>query len=157
MLIKTDDSQSLSDLALEESPSHNGENKLPKKQSRSKSVYSTLPTLPAIVRQTSQKLSASANTKLRGSAEELQYHTTNKESRDSILSIKFLTLVGYLLLNHERPDSVVNILCPFVGSLPSTTIIIHGEERLEILFSREFMARLIENIGPLGRVELKVA
>ena len=109
------------------------------------------------MRQTSQKLSASANTKLRESVEELQYYTTNKESHDSILLIKLLTLVGYLLLNYERSDSVIYILCPFVGSLPSTTIIIHGEERLEILFSREFMARLIKNIGPLGRVELKVA
>lgn len=157
MLTKTDDSRSLSDSASEDSPSHNIKSKLPKKQCRSKSVYSTLPTLPAIVHQTSQKSSASANTKLRESAEELQYHTTNKESHDSILSIKFSTLVGYLLLSHERPDSVVNILCPFAGSLPSTTIIMHGEERLEILFSREFMARLIENIGPSGRVELKVS
>ena len=107
--------------------------------------------------QTSQKLSASANTKLRESAEESQYHITNNKSHDFILLIKFLTLVGYLLLNHERPDSVMNILCPFAGSLPSTTIIMHGEERLEILFSREFMARLIENIRPSGRVELKVA
>ena len=74
-----------------------------------------------------------------------------------MLSVKFSTLVGYLLLNHERPDSAVNILCPFAGSLPSTTIVVHGEERLEVLFSREFMARLIEYIGPSGRVELKVA
>ena len=157
MLTKTDDSQSLSNSASEEGPSHNIKNKLPKKQRHSKSVRSTLPTLPAIVRQTSQKSSASANTKLRESAEESQYHATNKESHNSILSIKFSTLIGYLLLNHERSDSIVNILCPFTGSLPSTTIIMHGEERLEILFSREFMARLIENIGPSGRVELKIA
>ena len=120
-------------------------------------MHLTLPTLPAIVRQTSQKLSASANIKLRESAEEPQYHTTNKESHDSILLIKFLTLVGYLLLNHERPDSAMNILCPFAGLLLSTTIIMHGEERLKILFSREFMAHLIENIRLSERVELKVA
>ena len=85
MLTKTDDSQSLSDSASEEGPSHNIKNDLPKKQRRSKSVHSTLPTLPAIVRQPSQKSSANANTELRENAEESQYYTTDKESHDAIL------------------------------------------------------------------------
>ena len=75
MLTKTDDSESLSDSVSEEIPSHNIKNKLSKKQRRSKSVHSTLPTLPAIVRQPSQKSSAGANTELSESAEESQYKT----------------------------------------------------------------------------------
>ena len=50
MLIKIDNSQSLSNSVLEQSPSHNIKNKLSKKQYYSKSVYLTLPILPTIIR-----------------------------------------------------------------------------------------------------------
>ena len=73
-----------------------------------------------------------------------------------MLSVDFSAFLSYILLSNERPGSVVDISCPFEGSLPSTTVVLSGEQRMTIVFTREFMAGLIEYAGHLGRADLKV-
>ena len=43
--------------------------------------------------------------------------------------------VSYLLLNYKKSGSAINILYPFEESLPSTTIILNGEQRITMVFS----------------------
>ena len=62
-----------------------------------------------------------------------------------------------MLLSNEKSGSAVDILCPFEGSLPSTTVVLSDEQRMTIMFNREFMAGLIEYAGRLGRADLKVS
>ena len=104
--------------------------------------------------------SASANAysepKLRKDAEEIPCHIIKRDNHTSILSVNFLTFVSYLLLSHERSGLAIDILCPFEGSLPFATVVLNGEQRMTIVFTRELVAGLIGYAGSLGRAGLEV-
>ena len=74
-----------------------------------------------------------------------------------MLSVDFSTFLSYILLSNERPGSVVDISYPFEGSLPSTIVVLSNEQRMTMVFTREFMAGLIEYAGRSGRADLKVS
>ena len=73
-----------------------------------------------------------------------------------MLSVDFSTFLSYILLSNEKSGSAVDILCPFEGSLPSTTVVLNGEQHMTMVSTREFMAGLIEYAARLGRADLKV-
>ena len=90
------------------------------------------------------------------SASQNTYFEPIEENHTATVSVSFSTFVSYLLLSHERPGSAVDILCPFEGSLPYTTIILNEQQSMTVAFSREFMAGFMVYAGQLGRAGLKV-
>ena len=80
----------------------------------------------------------------------------NRDNYPSILPVNFPTFASYLLLSHERSGSATDILCPFEGSLPSTTVILNGDQRMTVVFTRQLRAGLIGYAGHLGKAELEV-
>lgn len=84
------------------------------------------------------------------------YSEPIEENHTATVSVSFSTFVSYLLLSHERPGSAVDILCPFEGSLPYTTIILNEQQSMTVVFSREFMTSFVVYAGQLEKARLEV-
>ena len=81
------------------------------------------------------------------SASQNTYSEPMKEKRIITVSISFSKFMNYLLLSHQRPESAFDILCPFDGSLPYTTIILNEQQSITVAFSQEFMANFMVYAG----------
>lgn len=71
--------------------------------------------------------------------------------------VNLLTFVNYLLLNHEKSESIVNIFCLFKRLLSYIIIILNEQQNMRCVFLREFMIDLMMYVEQLKKARLNVS
>ena len=85
------------------------------------------------------------------------YFKPIEENHTVTVSVSFSTFVSYLLLSHERPESTVDISCPFERALLYIIIILNEQQSMTVAFSREIMAGFMMYAEQLERARLKIS